>query len=47
MYLIGYYVPFLILGTILSSVGSAVLMLLKPDAGAGEWYVRPVIPNRS
>lgn len=37
--------PFLILGTVLSTVGSAVLMLLKPDAGAGEWYVRPYHPS--
>ena len=37
VYLIGHYVPFLILGTVLSSIGCALLMLLKPDAGAGEW----------
>lgn len=34
---VGYYVPFLILGTIWLSIGSALLMLLKPDSSMGQW----------
>ncbi|KAF2758755.1 putative efflux pump antibiotic resistance protein [Pseudovirgaria hyperparasitica] len=34
---VGYYVPFLILGSILASIGAGLLMTLKPHAATGEW----------
>lgn len=34
---IGYYVPFLILGTICMSVGGGLLMTLQPDSSIGSW----------
>ncbi|KAK5170228.1 uncharacterized protein LTR77_004814 [Saxophila tyrrhenica] len=35
--LIGYYVPFLLLGTICMSVGAGLLMTLTPSSGKGAW----------
>lgn len=37
--LIGYYVPFLLLGTVCSSIGTGLLMTLHPGSSIGQWYV--------
>ena len=34
---LGYYVPFLILGSVLTSVGGGLLMTLGPNSGTGAW----------
>lgn len=34
---VGYYTPFLILGSILMSVGAGLLYTLKPDTDTGKW----------
>lgn len=34
---IGYYVPFLVLGSVCMAVGAALLMLLRPRSSTGEW----------
>lgn len=35
--LIGYYVPFMIMSTIVASIGMGVLATLKPDSGSRTW----------
>ena len=35
--LIGYTVPFLLLGTVFVSVGAGSLMTLQPSSGIGKW----------
>lgn len=35
--LVGYYTPFLILGSVLMSVGAGLMYTLKPDASVGAW----------
>ena len=37
---LGYYNPFLLLGTVLASIGAGLLYTINIDSGLGELYVR-------
>ena len=34
---VGYYTPFLFLGSVCMGVGGGLLTLLRPDSGVGPW----------
>jgi hypothetical protein len=34
---VGYYTPFLIIGSVFSSIGMGFLCTLKPESGTGQW----------